>query len=104
MLTPDSYSCLTYNNSNLTPGEIYKIYNDEYSKIVSMDISENTMKNSAVESCSNSCYDNTIKINEFNSMFKEENQLGYQKDVSFLSPGDKIKKDGIVAKYKNLLI
>jgi hypothetical protein len=101
---PGQLLFLTYNNSNLTPGEIYKIYNDEYSKIVSMDISENTMKTSASESCANSCDDNTIKINEFNSMFQEENQLDYQKDVSILSPGDKIKKDGLIAKFKSLLV
>jgi hypothetical protein len=101
---PGQLLFLTYNNSNLTPGEIYKIYNDEYSKIISMDISENTIKKPAMESCANSCDDNTIQITEFNSMFQVENSLDYQKDVSILSPGDKIKKDGLIAKYKNLLI
>jgi hypothetical protein len=93
---PGQLLFLTYNNSNLTPGEIYKIYNDEYSKIVSMDISENIMKTSESESCANKCEDNTIKNNDFDVIVKDENTLEYVKETPILLSSQKIKNDGFI--------
>ena len=83
---PGQLLFLTYNNSNLTPGEIYKIYNDEYSKIVSMDISANNIKNSETESCANSCEENIINTSENNAIFQENNNLEVQKDNQITQP------------------
>ena len=58
----------------------------EYSKIVSMDISANNIKNSETESCANSCEENIINTSENNAIFQENNNLEVQKDNQITQP------------------
>lgn len=102
---PGQLLYLSYNNDNLTPGDIYDIYKKEYSKVSGMDLDSHTMGGTSSEKCpTEKCpSENTVGTGTFDiaSVINTKDMgIQYADHSKITLPSTQLDKDGLLDKYK----
>jgi len=84
---PGQMLYLSYNNDNLTPGEIYDIYKSEYSKVSNMSMDLHVVDKKIPDNCSENCtnenIDSVLKSTNNLSFSNNENTIPHLKEITF---------------------